>query len=350
MSDGEQAIAGWYTDPDNPELLRYWDGQQWTSCQAGWMADPENPDMLRYWDGQNWGDVRIRPGKKTVEKSSFFSLLSPVTPTTAEANIIYLDPDEVLHSVRQGKRSDIFLMFGLVACYGGAFLFAGLISIIVVLSSGDLAARFWILAFIVGLTVTSMLRITRKLRKFLRRRHRSRTRDKGAFLCSVEEAQAVPDGALCTVSGVVSSKQGFPAFGEPDCVYYTYFTPSRNNNKSIEVNSSEGFYLGEGRARVWCAGESISAAALSSIWASLSEPVWAVFVGNEVAVTGLISTRPNGVCVLSGPLDIGFPIAAYTKDGTRHSSANDAQRASYSGSGLMGPARVEIINGYLAPT
>ena len=89
--------AGWYEDPDDAALQRFWDGSRWTSSRmprnegvplegeavkplpeiryrsdapapptpgtsepatdmpsAAWYQDPENPLGMRYWDGTRW--------------------------------------------------------------------------------------------------------------------------------------------------------------------------------------------------------------------------------------------------------------------------------------------------------
>ena len=70
-----QPTPGWYPDPDDSSLQRYWDGSHWTSdrieaapppgqvstapAPAGWYPDPEGaPDTVRYWDGGRWTDDR----------------------------------------------------------------------------------------------------------------------------------------------------------------------------------------------------------------------------------------------------------------------------------------------------
>ena len=106
--------AGWYEDPDDAALQRFWDGSRWTSSRmprteavplegevpapapppsphyasdalpapvaspssetglppAAWYADPENPAGMRYWDGGRWTedrtDYRATPPKKAV--------------------------------------------------------------------------------------------------------------------------------------------------------------------------------------------------------------------------------------------------------------------------------------------
>jgi Protein of unknown function (DUF2510)/Domain of unknown function (DUF4352) len=87
---------GWYRDRANPTMARYWDGQTlgderrpiaspaleqaaplWRSKAAdettqqpanpeGWYADPTNPSLLRYWDGRVWTEhaKALRPWYK----------------------------------------------------------------------------------------------------------------------------------------------------------------------------------------------------------------------------------------------------------------------------------------------
>jgi Protein of unknown function (DUF2510) len=106
--------AGWYEDPDDAALQRFWDGSRWTNSRmprgegvplegeelppappsafryasdaldvpeappdgatglppAAWYADPENPTGMRYWDGAKWTehrtDYRAAPPPKPV--------------------------------------------------------------------------------------------------------------------------------------------------------------------------------------------------------------------------------------------------------------------------------------------
>ena len=93
--------AGWYEDPDDAALQRFWDGSRWTNSRmprneavplegeaveplpefryrsdmpappasettgdatdvpaAAWYQDPENPLGMRYWDGTRWTEHR----------------------------------------------------------------------------------------------------------------------------------------------------------------------------------------------------------------------------------------------------------------------------------------------------
>lgn len=53
------APAGWYQDPQNPSVQRYWDGQQWVAAVADVVSAPEQPGVaptakpkpvwLRWW-------------------------------------------------------------------------------------------------------------------------------------------------------------------------------------------------------------------------------------------------------------------------------------------------------------
>jgi Protein of unknown function (DUF2510) len=51
--------GGWYPDPADPSLLRYWDGHAWTGQVGrppapGWYQDPADQQGLRYWGGTGW--------------------------------------------------------------------------------------------------------------------------------------------------------------------------------------------------------------------------------------------------------------------------------------------------------
>lgn len=87
--------AGWYQDPDDEALQRFWNGSRWTNSRmplntgvalegdpepepipaatipaagpgaepdqlppAAWYADPDNATGMRYWDGAKWTDHR----------------------------------------------------------------------------------------------------------------------------------------------------------------------------------------------------------------------------------------------------------------------------------------------------
>jgi Protein of unknown function (DUF2510) len=51
--------GGWYPDPSDPRMLRYWDGHAWTGQvgqppAAGWYRDPADEHSVRYWGGTAW--------------------------------------------------------------------------------------------------------------------------------------------------------------------------------------------------------------------------------------------------------------------------------------------------------
>jgi hypothetical protein len=56
---------GWYDDPNDGGLERYWNGEAWTEearqkYVPGWYDDPKRFGMERYWDGAGWThDVRF---------------------------------------------------------------------------------------------------------------------------------------------------------------------------------------------------------------------------------------------------------------------------------------------------
>ena len=57
--------AGWYDDPDDTSIRRWWDGRDWTDqtrpragqIAAGWYADPRDTEHQRWWDGTGWSDT-----------------------------------------------------------------------------------------------------------------------------------------------------------------------------------------------------------------------------------------------------------------------------------------------------
>lgn len=65
---GQGVAAGWYGEPGNPSLERWWDGTQWTPLtrpvarpaqtakppDAGWFLDPLDESRRRYWNGHIW--------------------------------------------------------------------------------------------------------------------------------------------------------------------------------------------------------------------------------------------------------------------------------------------------------
>jgi hypothetical protein len=56
--------AGWYDDPNDGSVLRWWDGYDWATptqpkappVPSGWYEDPASPGTTRWWDGSEWGD------------------------------------------------------------------------------------------------------------------------------------------------------------------------------------------------------------------------------------------------------------------------------------------------------
>ena len=69
--------AGWYPDPGNPAMQRYWDGQQWTehvstpTPPAGWYPDPSGEaGKERYWGGSAWTQERRTVPKEPAAPGS----------------------------------------------------------------------------------------------------------------------------------------------------------------------------------------------------------------------------------------------------------------------------------------
>lgn len=61
MQSAQFAAPGWYDDGSHQ--LRWWDGRQWGAVQsvtapAGWYPDPDDANLQRYWDGSAWTEHR----------------------------------------------------------------------------------------------------------------------------------------------------------------------------------------------------------------------------------------------------------------------------------------------------
>jgi hypothetical protein len=56
---------GWYPDPIDKAMQRYWDGSAWgpPALTPGWHDDPAEPHtQMRWWSGEEWGDVLLKEG------------------------------------------------------------------------------------------------------------------------------------------------------------------------------------------------------------------------------------------------------------------------------------------------
>lgn len=53
-------IAGWYADPEQPWMWRWWDGQQWTEVRSpmGWAPTPKDPRSFSGWFEQSTEAVK----------------------------------------------------------------------------------------------------------------------------------------------------------------------------------------------------------------------------------------------------------------------------------------------------
>ena len=62
--DGVILEPGWHPDPDDTNMLAYWDGEQWfgsdSQLPAGWYPDPDDGMWLAYWDGEDWVEMDER--------------------------------------------------------------------------------------------------------------------------------------------------------------------------------------------------------------------------------------------------------------------------------------------------
>ena len=76
----DRVPAGFYPDPDNKEIQRYWDGNIWTNLGQrpdphtadGWYLDPVDKRLERQWGGGLWTNnvryARIHDARVTVRK------------------------------------------------------------------------------------------------------------------------------------------------------------------------------------------------------------------------------------------------------------------------------------------
>jgi hypothetical protein len=89
---GTAAAPGWYPDPAAVDMLRWWDGDEWSDsdfklaprrvrtraiatfdqdaaappstegrAKADWYPDPASPEILRWWDGNSWSATDFKP-------------------------------------------------------------------------------------------------------------------------------------------------------------------------------------------------------------------------------------------------------------------------------------------------
>jgi hypothetical protein len=78
---------GWYTDPENTDYKRYWDGSQFVgnpelNKPAGWYPDPTDPSAKRFWDGQQWVTPAAKSEAGSVATITPVSTTAPVATTT----------------------------------------------------------------------------------------------------------------------------------------------------------------------------------------------------------------------------------------------------------------------------
>ena len=135
--------AGWYEDPDDAALQRFWDGSRWTTSRmprnegvplegeqprplpqpryasdvatppttpegatglpaAAWYQDPENPSGMRYWDGAQWTEHRTdylatpqpkRPSEGLVAAGYICSFLLPIAGLVIGAILLQREND-----------------------------------------------------------------------------------------------------------------------------------------------------------------------------------------------------------------------------------------------------------------
>ncbi len=80
---------GWYPDPDDPSVYRFWDGNEWTTqtraraaaFQAGWRTHP-GTGRFAYYDGSEWLDIPAPPVSQPPPPTSPpLPHLPPVPPT-----------------------------------------------------------------------------------------------------------------------------------------------------------------------------------------------------------------------------------------------------------------------------
>ena len=81
--------GGWYPDPGDPRMLRYWDGHAWTSQvgrppAAGWYRDPADEHSLRYWGGTAWTASTAAPPAAVAAPAVATAPMPTGTTTIAE--------------------------------------------------------------------------------------------------------------------------------------------------------------------------------------------------------------------------------------------------------------------------
>ncbi|MEM8708418.1 MAG: DUF2510 domain-containing protein [Actinomycetota bacterium] len=94
MSETPQ--AGWYDDPDDPRLIRYWDGERWTFHRSQRTASATRPEVAGTFVSTSWRALRVLAATWRV-------LLVGTVAIVMAALVVLASLDELVVEIPDGR-------------------------------------------------------------------------------------------------------------------------------------------------------------------------------------------------------------------------------------------------------